>query len=141
MVRHSREQANTSKKQEESHSKVLLKEGRKQISLDIDQIHYLMSNGNYVEVITSSRRYVIREKLSTLIGQISHSNFTQVHRWYVVNFSNIKVVDSNRIWVSEFEIPVSSTFKKSLHERINETNSIRSHQVNHIFIHLFYFLY
>ncbi|MFK7786437.1 MAG: LytR/AlgR family response regulator transcription factor [Crocinitomicaceae bacterium] len=110
----------TSKKQEESHSKVLLKEGRKQISLEIDQIHYLMSNGNYVEVMTSSRRYVIREKISVLIEQISHSDFIQVHRRYVVNFANIKAINSNRIWVSEFEIPVSSTFKKGLHERIEE---------------------
>jgi len=100
---------------------VLLKEGRKQISLEIDQIHYLMSNGNYVEVITSGRRYVIREKLSALIEQISHSDFIQVHRRYVVNFANIKAVNSNRIWVSEFEIPISSTFKKSLQERIDET--------------------
>lgn len=115
-----RHQINSPKEKERTGSKVIIKEGRKQFSIDTDHIQYLMSSGNYVEVITSSRRYVIREKLIELIDRISTRSFIQVHRRYAVNYSNIKAINSNRIWIANTEIPVSSTFKKELHERVKE---------------------
>lgn len=85
--------------------------------LDVDDIIFLKSDGNYVEIILKNKKYVVRNKLVDF-NKISDA-LTQVHRRYIVNIDKIKAINSENLWIEKHEIPISKSFKLSLQEKIN----------------------
>ena len=58
--------------------------------LDIDEIHCIESEGNYVRVYNGRKTYLLRETISGLESQLDPKKFLRIHRSSIVRIDKIK---------------------------------------------------
>jgi DNA-binding LytR/AlgR family response regulator len=73
----------------------------------IKDILYLMSSNVYVEIFTTTNRFVCRLKLLELQNQLPSDQFIKVHRSYVVNKEYVQSVSKNTLEIGGDSIPIS----------------------------------
>lgn len=88
------------------------KEGYDTVNIEYDSILYVVADGNYVDVITLSRKHTIRQSLHTIMSHLPADTFKQVHRSYLVNKNKIQRITASTILINNLEIPLSRTFSK-----------------------------
>ncbi|NND62629.1 MAG: LytTR family transcriptional regulator [Flavobacteriaceae bacterium] len=80
----------------------------------LEELKYIKADRNYVEFHTSEKRFVDRNVLTNVLGELP-PNFIQVHRSYIVNRNFIKSSTHSFILLNgEIEIPLSRTYKSRL---------------------------
>ncbi|WP_452229519.1 MULTISPECIES: LytR/AlgR family response regulator transcription factor [unclassified Lacinutrix] len=88
------------------------KDGYDTVSLDYNDIKYIMADGNYVNIQTISKRYTVRKSLSTILEMLPAKLFAQTHRSYVVNTSKVQRITATLVVIDGLEIPLSRSFSK-----------------------------
>lgn len=58
--------------------------------LDVDNIHYIQAEGNYVAVHNGQKEYLLRETISRLEARLDPKNFLRVHRSAIVKIDKIR---------------------------------------------------
>jgi two-component system LytT family response regulator len=58
--------------------------------LDVDDIHYIEAEGNYVGVHNGQKSYLLRETISGLDSQLDPKKFIRIHRSAIVKIDKIK---------------------------------------------------
>jgi len=100
------------------------------MSIELDQLICIKSEGNYVDVYfyknEKINKQLIRNSLTKLSKQlIIFENIKRCHRSYIVNFSNIEKVSGNarnfnlHIKTLDFTISVSRSFPKEIISKYN----------------------
>lgn len=89
---------------------IVVKEGYSESKIYFDSILFVKSDGNYIEVITETKKYVLRQSLDSFLNDLNSSLFIKVHRSYIVNKEKIKLKKSNAIFINDIEIPISRNF-------------------------------
>lgn len=80
----------------------------------LKDLHFVKSDGNYVEFHSISKKTLEREKLKEVLEKLP-PNFVRVHRSYIVNKNQIKSFNSSTVFLkSGHEIPLSRTYKENL---------------------------
>ena len=89
------------------------------ISIYIDGLHryikcksicYIKSENVYLNIVTTKDRYLVRQKLKELIGEIPSKKFIHVHRSFVVNLKYVESFDGENIYLEDgMKIPVSKS--------------------------------
>jgi hypothetical protein len=69
--------------------RLLVKKLGKEFIVKVDDIEWLESSGNYVNLHIKGRIYPTRATLTQLISQIEGQGFCRIHRSYAVNLNNI----------------------------------------------------
>jgi len=78
------------------------------------ELKYIKSDGNYLELYTSNKKIIDRNKLKNIL-KILPPNFVKVHRSYIVNKNYIVSLNSVSITIKhDIEIPISRIFKNNL---------------------------
>jgi DNA-binding LytR/AlgR family response regulator len=82
----------------------------------VEDILYLMADGNYVMVYTKNKKYVIKVSLKRLVDELPGYNFLQVHRNYVVQLDKIEKIDSGamELNIGDAVIPIGRKYKEEL---------------------------
>jgi len=57
--------------------------------IDVDDIYYIQSDGNYCRVYTKNRAYYIHSTLKEILRRYGGNDLLRVHKSYVVNLKNI----------------------------------------------------
>ncbi len=89
------------------------KDGYDIISLDFNDIKYIVADGNYINIQTILKRYTIRKSLNTIAEVLPSEIFKQTHRSYIVNTNKVQRVSTNYVIINDVEIPLSRSFSKS----------------------------
>lgn len=84
------------------------------VKVKFEDLLYVMSDGNYLELHLKDQMHIIRSKLSTFLEQLPADKFMQVHLRYLVNKENVQSVGKNFLMINEKEIPVSKTYQKAI---------------------------
>lgn len=104
--------------------KLAIKSNGKISFIDKDAIKYIMVTGNYAEIYTDQKKYLLREPLNVLIDQLNPSKFIRIHRSAIINVSYMKeVIYSN---YSEVDVKmsdeklfrISKTYKKDFQKKL-----------------------
>ena len=82
--------------------------------LHFNKIMYIKSDNNYLEIHTSSKMYVERQKLTNLVYILPSDSFVRVHRSYVVNKKFVEGLGNNCLHINGSEIPISRQYKNCL---------------------------
>ncbi|MCB9227517.1 MAG: response regulator transcription factor [Chitinophagales bacterium] len=88
-----------------------VKDGHTSVRLCADDILFIKSDNNYIDIVTKNRRYALRETLKQFLKEINCNDFVQVHRSYVVNKKAITKRTSTAIFIDKEEIPASRNFE------------------------------
>ncbi|MCB0479299.1 MAG: DNA-binding response regulator [Crocinitomicaceae bacterium] len=81
------------------------------VELPMSNILYCQADNVYSIIVTPEKTYTERITLKELEGLLNE-DFEKVHRSYIVNKNYIDSKSSSKIYIGEFEIPVSRSYRK-----------------------------
>ncbi len=93
------------------------------VNVKYDDILWIEAMENYVTINTTTNKYTIHFTMKAIIDELPPKIFVRVHRSYIVNISNINIIEDNSIIIktaSESKsIPITQTYKEQLINNIN----------------------
>ncbi|MVO10052.1 response regulator [Flavobacterium sp. TP390] len=93
---------------------ITIKEGYEEIKLAFDDILFIKSDKNYIDIQTSIKIITIRHSLDHFHQELDQNQFIRVHRSYVVNKNKITSKSTTSLKINQFEVPVSRTLSFKL---------------------------
>lgn len=84
-----------------------IKDGFKEVKILLDDILYVKSDGNYIDIQTIARKYAVRQSLDSFLQELDSDLFCKIHRSYIVNKLKITVKTSTSVFINTIEIPMS----------------------------------
>jgi DNA-binding LytR/AlgR family response regulator len=98
---------------------IFIKEGDIFYKINLKDILYVGSENVYLNIHTSSKTYVVRNKLESFINAYAHHNFVRVHRSYAINVIHLESVSHVSVKVGGKEVPLNHNYKQDLLNMIN----------------------
>lgn len=96
-----------------AHHHFVFKDGTHDVRIPEKNIVYLKADGNYTEIHTTSKRYVVRNSMRKVLEKI-HLPFIQTHRSYFVNPDYIRETNDTTYLTTGEELPLTRKFKKDV---------------------------
>ena len=98
---------------EKSNSKKLLIGNKRNFAkIELDDIHFVESDKNYIKIYTGEKEYKERTTLQTILQELPEERFLQIHRSFVINTKKIQEISSTMITVGNIQIPVTKNSDK-----------------------------
>jgi two-component system LytT family response regulator len=96
-----------------------VKDGYKQIKVCTEEILYIQSEGNYLNIVTKHERVVARMTFQQLMEKLPTHQFYRVHNSFVINFNHIRKIEDNQVFILDQKIPIGIKYKENLINIIN----------------------
>jgi DNA-binding LytR/AlgR family response regulator len=93
-----------------TNNKLFIKDGYSTHVININEIVYIESEGNYINIFTSSKKYLSRQNMESILLDIDSNDFLKIHRSFVVNLNKVKKYSSKEVIINEITLPISKTF-------------------------------
>ncbi len=87
-----------------------IKDENKYVQINLNEILFVESIGNYVNIRTRIKKHRYRSTIKNLLLQLPANQFLQTHRGFVVNNNEIKESNSSFVIVGETKIPISRKY-------------------------------
>lgn len=95
-----------------------VKSSGQQYRINFDEILYVESIKDYVNIKTETQEYIVLETLKSLENQLPE-NFTRVHKSFILNLDKVKSLGLKKISLnSNHEIPIGESYKMNLLEKL-----------------------
>ncbi len=102
---------------------LFIKEGNLYVKVQIADILWLASDGNYTVVhLREGKKPLVRIPLKELHQQLPQNLFFRVHRSYVINLDEIEAVNNQHIVINTHEIPLGKNHRDELFAMIRKMN-------------------
>lgn len=73
--------------------RILIKDDRKNIFVDVDTIRWIESSGNYVKLHLAESMHMIRGSLKLMQKKLHPLQFVRIHRSYIINVNCVKAIE------------------------------------------------
>lgn len=98
--------------------KLVIKDGRDSIPMEVKDIVWIKADDKYIEIHTVNGKYVERSSIKELLERIEGEELIRTHRSYVVNLNHVQKFTSNHILVQGETVPISRSFKEEVGRRL-----------------------
>lgn len=110
------ERFSVNESREDSH--FFVKSSGQQHRINFDEILYVESLKDYVNIKTENKEYIILDTLKSLESQLPEF-FLRIHKSFIINLNKIKSVSSKKIiLITEHEVPVGDMYRAAFLEKI-----------------------
>jgi DNA-binding LytR/AlgR family response regulator len=93
-----------------TNNKLFIKDGYSTHVININEILYIESEGNYINIFTSSKKYLSRQNMESILLHIDSNDFLKIHRSYIINLNKVKKYSSKEVFINDLTLPISKTF-------------------------------
>lgn len=100
---------------------IFVKDGYKQVKISIDEILYIQSEGNYLNIVTAKEKVLVRMTFPFLMEKLPRNLFFRIHNSYVINLSHIRKIEDNHIFIHQVKIPLGIKYKDPFLSFLNLT--------------------
>lgn len=90
---------------------IILKDGYETVRIKYQDILFLKADGNYLQIHTSTDKFLSRTRIEDFIIKNGEDDFAQVHRSYAVNIQSIDAIVGQYVHIGTHKIPVSRKYK------------------------------
>ncbi len=90
---------------------IFLKDGYGQVKVMIDEILYIESAGNYLNVFLSSGKVVTRLTISEMLELLPAENFVRIHRSYIVARQKVLKYNKHSVFIANEELPIGMSYE------------------------------
>ncbi len=80
----------------------------------IDDILYIESKLNYINIITKNRKLTVYSSLKAIESSLPQDKFLRIHKSYMVAINHINAIDRHQIHVAGHKLPVSRSNKQAV---------------------------
>ncbi len=98
----------------DSLEKILVKDGHEKILLNLNDILFIKSEGDYTMVYCKCKRYLLSYTLKFWNENLPNELFIQVHRSYIVNKKYVEKINASMLFIEDTEIPIGRIYKKQI---------------------------
>ncbi|MEM6865600.1 MAG: LytTR family DNA-binding domain-containing protein [Bacteroidota bacterium] len=92
---------------------------RRLIKLKFNDILLIEAKGDYIEIQTLGKRYRVHSTLKKIKDKLPESRFLQIHRSFIINFTQIVDIQDNSVLIEKSVIPISRSNRPELMQRLN----------------------
>lgn len=85
--------------------------GNKYEKIFFDDVLYLESMQNYVNIFTIKGKYTTLINLKGIEQNFNNNSFMRVHKSYMVSIRKIDMIEGNEICIQSFRIPLSRSYR------------------------------
>jgi two-component system LytT family response regulator len=97
---------------------IFIKCGYEQIRVDLNDILYAESNGNYMQFVLADRKITSRLTISEAETLLPSPDFIRIHRSYIVAKKHIQKIDKRSAWIQQRELPIGAVYYASVEKII-----------------------
>jgi two-component system LytT family response regulator len=89
---------------------VFIKSGYEQLRVQLNDILYAESNGNYMQFVLADKKILSRLTMTEAEALLPIASFMRIHRSYIVSKKHITKIDKNSVWIQKTELPVGANY-------------------------------
>jgi DNA-binding LytR/AlgR family response regulator len=93
---------------------LFVKSGKQLKKIFLEDILFIESMENYVNVFTTSSKEVVYSTLKLFLESLPCEHFLQVHRAYIVNINHIQSIEGNTLHIAAHKIPVARNLREQV---------------------------
>ncbi|MEY8761552.1 LytR/AlgR family response regulator transcription factor [Chryseobacterium tongliaoense] len=87
--------------------------------INFNDIFYIESIKDYVNIRTATEEYIVLDTLKSLEQQLNEKSFARIHKSYIINLNQIKSLDIKKVTLfSDKEIPIGESYRPNLLNKI-----------------------
>jgi DNA-binding LytR/AlgR family response regulator len=113
---HRMDDATLSKNDNQNRDFIFLKADKKHYKINLSDILYFESLGDYVIAFTSNQKIVTKERIGNLAENLPTNKFLQIHRSYIVSIDKIESVGPGFVEINKKKLPVGRNYKPLLND-------------------------
>lgn len=98
---------------------VYVKENKKVIKLQLDEILYVEGLSEYVQIYTSKRKIITKVSMTQMQEKLPGSGFIRIHKSFIVSIPKIEAFTSHSIEIRGKELPIGRSYKNQVQEVLN----------------------
>lgn len=103
---------------DEVDSHFFVKSSGQQYRLSFNDILYIESIRDYVNIRTENEEYIVLDTLKSMENQLSDT-FVRIHKSFIINLNKVKSIGAKKVdLISEHEIPVGDSYRANLLSRL-----------------------
>lgn len=92
---------------------------RRLIKIDLPSIYLIQANGDYINIKTEDKNYIVHSTLKKIEEKLPDSLFLKVHRSYIINVKKIIDIEDNSVLIKKDVVPVSRSKRPELMKRLD----------------------
>lgn len=113
-------QLNTLQKDSMLSKYIFVKDGYKQVKLNIEEIRYIQGEGNYLKIISAHEKTMVRMTFKQIMERLPKEIFFRTHNTYIINLCHVDKIEDNHVSIKSDKIPVSQKYRDQLYKQINQ---------------------
>ena len=94
----------------ESLPAIFIKSGYEQVKIDLSNLLYVESVGNYIRFHLTAQTIVSRLTMSEAEDLLPVKAFLRVHRSFIVAKTKITKIDKRSVWLTDLEVPIGVSY-------------------------------
>ncbi|MDX8338514.1 response regulator [Draconibacterium sp. IB214405] len=98
---------------------IFLKADKKHYKVNLDDVLYFESLGDYVIAFTTDQKIVTKERIGHLSDTLPTSHFLQIHRGYIISINKIESVGAGFVEINGKKLPVGRNYKPELQKLLS----------------------
>lgn len=106
----------------ETEHTIFIKDRNKKVKVNVNDIYYIKSEGNYIEITLKEKKHVVRNKLTVFKNVIPKSLFFQCHQRYIINITKVTVLGTNFVTINNIDLPISQKYRKGMSHLFSSQN-------------------
>lgn len=88
--------------------------------VNYDEVYWIQSDRNYVDIHLKQRRYSAKISLARLQEQLKADSLIRVHKQFIVNLHKVESYDENEVVIKRKNIPLGAKFKVEFLDKLNQ---------------------
>jgi DNA-binding LytR/AlgR family response regulator len=93
---------------------IFIKSGYGQVRVDLDDILYIQSTGNYMQFVLAEEKILSRLTMAEVEVLLPVMDFIRVHRSYMVARAKVTRIEKGSIWVRDRELPIGAGYAREI---------------------------
>lgn len=89
---------------------VFIKSGYEQLRVELSDILYAESSGNYIQFVLADKKITSRLTMNEAEALLPAASFVRIHRSYIVSRKHISKIEKNSVWIRQTELPLGASY-------------------------------
>jgi DNA-binding LytR/AlgR family response regulator len=89
---------------------IFIKSGYGQIRIDLGEILYVQSTGNYMQFVLPDEKILSRLTMNEVEALLPNGSFVRIHRSYLVARSKVSRIERGSVWIKDKELPIGAGY-------------------------------
>ena len=101
-------------------SYIFIKSEKRIEKIELNDIFYAESVGNYVSIYTESKKIIAYLTMKSLESQLPLNEFIKIHQSYLVNCSRINAIEGNEVKLANRSLPISRNYRDAVMQMVQQ---------------------